>query len=97
MLYIGQGLTLGHLAHSTSQQYHTDILHLATHSKSLTQLPSGLGGEGIAIAWTINGNLGDTIILLKQNLLKLSYRLPVSHFSKFDNMFLLHARPHRHR
>ena len=86
MLYIGQSLTLGHLAHSTSKQYHTDVLHLAAHGKCLTQLPSGLGGKSIAIARTVNGNLSDTIILLEQNLLKLSYRLPVSHFSKFDNM-----------
>ena len=86
MLHVSQSLTLGHLTHSSCKQHHTYILHLATHRKSLTQLPSSLGCKSVTISRTVDGYLRDTVIFLKKYFLKLSYRLPVSHFSISDNM-----------
>ena len=62
MLHIRQGLTLRYFRHRSREQHHRDVLHLTAHCKSLRQFPSGLGGEGVTITGTVDGDLGDAII-----------------------------------
>ena len=99
VLHICQCLTLRHLTHGSSQQHHTDVLHLSAHRESLTQLPSSLRSKGIAILRTINRDLSDTIVLFEQNLLKLSNLFPISiHnilFFVFDRRTLFLTEEHK--
>ena len=79
MLYIGQSLSLRHLRHRSCEQHYRNVLHLATHAEGLRQFPSGLGGKGVTVTGTIDGNLGNTIIFLEEDLFKHTYFFPVSH------------------
>ena len=80
VLHVAQALALRHFRHRTSQKHHIDVLHLATHRKSLTQLIGRLWRKGVAIVRPIDRNLRNTIIFLEENLLELTDGLPLSFF-----------------
>ena len=79
VLDISERLTLRHFRHGTCEQYHRDVLHLTAHGKGLGEFPGGLWGESIAILRTVDGDLGDAIIFLEDNLLELADFFPISH------------------
>ena len=59
-----------------------DALRLTTPSECLRHLPRGARCEGITITRTVDGDLGDAIIFLKQDFLKVKalHGHPISFF-----------------
>ena len=85
MLHILQPLTFRHVTHGSRQQHHTDALQFTAERKGLTQLQRRLRCKGVAVAWAVNGNLGNTVILFEENFFELPNLFPLSLFHTFSH------------
>ena len=64
---------------------HTDALQFTAERKGLTQLQRRLRCKGVAVAWAVNGNLGNTVILFEENFFELPNLFPLSLFHTFSH------------
>ena len=64
------------------KNHHTYVEMIAAIGKGLTHLPHGKRCEGVAVAWTVDGDLSDVIVFFKEYLLEVKTRngFPISLF-----------------
>ena len=68
------------LVAGTGEQHHAYFGVLTAKAERLRYLPRGLWCERIAIAFAVDGNLGDVVILLKKDFLEILQFSPFSFF-----------------